>query len=116
MSIALGNRHSFASPTFATSAGTATDPTVVKFYLREHVDGTELEWTYNATPTEGTHYPTGMQPIVRASAGVYSVAYDGRKPERVTGFWVGTGTVYDALQETLFVRHSELALLDPPSS
>jgi hypothetical protein len=116
MSIALGNRHSFVSPTFATSAGTATDPTVVKFYLREHVDGTELEWTYNASPVSGTHYPVGMQPITRTSAGLYAVAYDSRKPERVTGFWVGTGTVYDALQETLFVRHSELAILDPPSS
>jgi hypothetical protein len=116
MSIALGNRYSFASPTFATSAGTATDPSVVKFYLREHVDGTELEWTYNAVPTEGTHFPVGMQPIVRASAGVYTLAYDSRKPERVTGFWVGTGTVYDALQETLFVRHTEITSLDPPSS
>jgi hypothetical protein len=117
MSIALGNRHTFTSPTFQTSAGTATDPTTAtKFYLREHVDGTELEWTYNASPTAGTHYPVGMQPIVRVSAGLYTLAYDTRKPERVTGFWVGTGTVYDALQETLFVRHSELAILDPPSS
>lgn len=116
MSIALGNRYTFSSPTFQTSAGTATDPTTVKFYMREHVDGTELEWTYNASPTAGTHYPVGMQPIVRASAGVYSVAYDSRKPERVTGFWVGTGTVYDAVMETLFVRHAELALIDPPSS
>jgi hypothetical protein len=114
MSILLGNRHSFASPTFATSAGTATDPTVVKFYLREEVDGTELEWTYNASPTSGTHYPVGMQPIVRASAGVYSVAYDSRKPERVTGMWVGTGTVYNATQETLFVRHPGIEFLDSP--
>ena len=114
MSICLGNRHTFASPTFATSAGTATDPTVVKFYLREEVDGTELEWTYNASPTSGTHYPVGMQPIVRASAGVYSVAYDSRKPERVTGMWVGTGTVYNATQETLFVRHPAIAFLDSP--
>lgn len=116
MSIALGNRHTFTSPTFATSAGTATDPTVVKFYLREHVDGTELEWTYNASPVAGTHYPVGMNAVVRVSAGLYTVAYDSRKPERVTGFWVGTGTVFVAQQETLFVRHAESATIDPPSS
>ncbi len=116
MSILLGNRHTFTSPTFQTSAGTATDPTVTKFYLREEVDGTELEWTYNASPTAGTHYPVGMQPIARTSAGLYTVAYDSRKPERVTGMWVGTGVVYDATTETLFVRHAPLAMLDPPSS
>lgn len=116
MSVSLGNRYTFTSPTFATSAGTATDPTVVKFYLREEVDGTELEWTYNASPTSGTHYPVGMQPIVRVSAGLFTVAYDTRKPERVTGFFVGTGTVYGATQLTLFVRHVEFALVDPPSS
>lgn len=114
MSILLGNRHTFTSPTFATSAGTATDPTVVKFYLREEVDGTELEWTYNASPTSGTHYPVGMQPVVRVSAGLFTVAYDSRKPERVTGMWVGTGTVYDAAQETLFVRHAPIEFLDNP--
>ena len=114
MSVFLGNRYTFSCPTFTNSAGTATDPTVVKFYLREEVDGTELEWTYNASPTSGTHYPVGMQPIARASAGVYSVPYDTRKPERVTGFFVGTGTVYGATQLTLFVRHPEIRFLDNP--
>lgn len=112
MSILLGNRHTFTSPTFATSAGTATDPTVVKFYMREEVDGTELEWTYNASAVEGTHYPVGMQPIVRVSAGLYTVAYDSRKPERVTGLWVGEGTAYDASQETLFVRHAAVSIVE----
>lgn len=113
-SIILGNRHTF-SHTFTNSSGTATDPTTaIKFYLREEVDGTELEWTHNASPTEGTHYPTGMQPIVRASQGVYTVAYDSRKPERVTGFYVGTGTVFDAALYTLFVRHSPIEFLDDP--
>lgn len=113
-SVFLGNRHSFAH-TFTNSSGTATDPTTaIKFYLREELDGTELEWTYNASAVEGTHYPTGMQPIVRASQGAYSVAYDTRKTERVTGFFVGTGTVFDAVQLTLFVRHPELAMLDRP--
>ena len=114
MSVALGNRYTFSCPTFVTSAGTATDPTVVKFYLREEIDGTELEWTYNAVPVAGTHYPVGMQPIVRVSAGLFTVAYDTRKPERVTGFFVGTGTVYGATQLTLFVRHTEIGFLDNP--
>lgn len=115
MSIALGTRYTFAH-VFENDAGTATDPTTVKFYLREHVDGTELEWTFNASPTAGTHYPVGMQPIVKNGTGDYEVAYDSRKPERVTGFWVGSGTVYEARQQTLFVRHAELAIIDPPSS
>lgn len=114
-SIALGGRHTF-SHTFTNSSGTATDPTAIKFYLREEIDGTEFEWTYNASPVSGTHYPAGMQPIVRASAGVYTVAYDTRKPERVTGFYVGTGVVYDAAAYPLFVRHVDLAIIDPPSS
>lgn len=114
MSVSLGNRYTFTSSTFATSAGTATDPTVTKFYLREEIDGTELEWTYNAIPVSGTHYPVGMQPIVRVSAGLFTVAYDTRKPERVTGLFVGTGVVYDATQLTLFVRHLEIGFLDHP--
>lgn len=113
MSVILGNRYTF-SHTFTNSSGTATDPTAIKFYMREEVDGTELEWTYNASPTSGVHYPVGMQPIVRASQGVYTVAYDTRKPERVTGFYVGTGTVYDAAAYTLFVRHSPIEFLDDP--
>lgn len=112
-SVILGNRHTF-SHTFTNSSGTATDPTAIKFYMREEADGTELEWVYNASPTSGVHYPVGMQPVVRASQGVYTVAYDTRKPERVTGFYVGTGTVYDAAAYTLFVRHSPIEFLDDP--
>lgn len=115
MSVALGTRSVFAH-TFLNDAGAATDPNVVKFYLREHVDGTELEWTYNASATEGTHYPVGMQPIVKNGTGDYEVAYDARKPERVSGFFVGTGTVFDSKQIALFVRHAELVTIDPPSS
>lgn len=116
MSTSLGTRYSF-SHTFLNSSGTATDPTTaVKFYMREHADGTELEWTYNASPVSGTHYPTGMQPITKSGTGVYALAYDTRKPERVTGLWVGTGTVFDSKQQTLFVRHVESATIDPPSS
>jgi hypothetical protein len=57
-----------------------------------------------------------MNPIVRNGAGDYEVDYDSRKPERVTGMWVGTGTVTDSEQATIFVRHSDIATLDPPSS
>jgi hypothetical protein len=53
MSIDLGSSHPF-SVTFENSSGTATDPTAsVRFLLREEVDGTELEWTYNAAPVAG---------------------------------------------------------------
>lgn len=113
MSIALGTRYTFTHVFF--DDGSAADPSVVKFYLREHVDGTELEWTYDESAVEGTHYPTGMEPIVKNGTGDYELAYDSRKPERVTGFWVGTGVVFDSAQTTLFVRHAEIAAIDPPS-
>jgi hypothetical protein len=115
MSITLGTRYTFAH-TFLNSSGAAADPTLVKFYLREHVDGTELEWTFNAVPVAGTHYPVGMNPIVKNGTGDYSVAYDARKPERVTGLFLGTGVVYEGVQLTLFVRHSEIEDIDPPRS
>lgn len=115
MSIALGTRYTFAH-TFLNSAGSAADPTVVKFYLREEVDGTELEWTFNAAPVAGTHYPVGMNPIVKNGTGDYEVEYDARKPERVSAFFLGTGTVYEGVPFTLFVRHAAIAILDPPSS
>ncbi|MES2211304.1 MAG: hypothetical protein V4515_14170 [Chloroflexota bacterium] len=114
MSIALGTRYTFTKVFLVGS--TPTDPTVVRFLLREHVDGTELEWTYNAAPVSGTHYPVGMNPVVKNGTGDYSVAYDSRKPERVTGFFVGTGVVFDATATTLFVRHAEIAAIDAPSS
>jgi len=115
MSIALGTLYTFAH-VFPNDLGVAADPGVVKFYAREHVDGTELEWTYNVSPVAGTHYPVGMNPIVRNSAGNYDLDYVARKPERVTGFWLGTGTIFDSVQQTLFVRHAESATVDPPSS
>lgn len=115
MSVALGTRYSFTY-TFVNSSGTATNPTAAKFYLREEVDGSEYEWTYNAAPVSGTHYPVGMQPMTTSGTSTYAVAYDTKKPERVTGFFVGTGAVYDSRQLTLFVRHAGIATLDPPSS
>ncbi len=116
MSVALGTRYVFGPHTFRNAAGTATDPTTIKFFMREEVDGTELEWTYNAAAVEGTHYPVGMQPIVKNGTGIYQLSYDARKPERVSGALVGTGTVVESVPFTLFVRHSDIETLDDPSS
>jgi len=107
----VGNSITF-SVAFTNASGSATDPTVVTFSLREHLDGTERQWTYNAVPVEGTHYPTGANPIVRDSAGAFHVVYVTRKPERHVGFWLGTGTVNQSSQTTEFVRHSDLTSND----
>lgn len=112
MSIFVGSEVVFAA-NFVNGAGTDTDPDSVRFFLREGVDATELEWIYNASPTEGTHYPTGMEPIVRNSTGNFSLPWLMRKPERHTGFWVGSGTVDQAIPVTVFVRHTPIAALDP---
>ena len=98
---------------FSDSAGDPGDPDSVRFLLREGVDGSELEWIYDASPTEGTHFPTGMQPIVRASEGVYTLQFVTRKPERHTGVWLGSGTIFQTTHTTAFVRHSELDALEP---
>jgi hypothetical protein len=100
------------SVVFTNSSDIATDPTVVNFWLREGIDGTELEWTYNAAPVSGTHYPTGMNPVVKDSTGTYHVVFTARKAERHTGFWQGSGTVNQTNQVTYFVRHSEVAAID----
>jgi hypothetical protein len=101
------------SVAFTSTTGTATDPTVITFLLREGIDGTEREWTYNAVPIQGTHYPTGTNPIVRDSAGAFHVVYVTRKPERHVGFWRGTGTVNQSSQVTVFVAHSDVVLVEP---
>lgn len=98
------------------SAGADTDPTTVKMFLREEVDGTELEWIYNAAPTEGTHYPTGMNAVVKDSTGDYSVLFVLRKPERHTVFWKVTNTALVTLTQnlsTVFVRHAGIDLVEP---
>jgi hypothetical protein len=98
---------------FTNTSGVATDPTTVRFMLHEGIDGTELEWLYNAAPTEGTHYPVGANPIVRDSAGSYHVAWVSRKPERHVGFWKGAGnSVNQTSQSAAFVRHSDVAIMD----
>lgn len=107
----VGSTHTF-SVEFTNTSGTATDPTVITFFLREHIDGTEREWTYNAVPVEGTHYPTGTNPVVKDGTGAYHLAYVPRKAERHTGFWLGTGTVNQSSQVTALVRHSEVEAID----
>ncbi len=95
------------------TSGVETDPTVVEFWLRENVIGTESYWVYNASHVEGTHYPTGGNPIVRATAGNYSVVWVTRNPERHVGFWEGSGNSADqASQTTVFVRHSDIEEVD----
>lgn len=98
---------------FTNASGVETDPTSVRFFLREGVDGTELLWTYDAVPTLGTHYPVGANPIERSGAGNFSLVWVTRKPERHTGFWHGAGNDVDqTAQTTYFVRHSELESID----
>lgn len=108
----IGQQLTF-SVQFTNSSGIAADPTTTLFFLREGVDGTELQWTYNAAAVEGTHYPTGMNPVVKDSTGNYHVAFVARKPERHTGFWKGTGTVNQTSTTTYFVRHADINLAEP---
>ena len=96
------------STLFTNAAGTAADPTTVRFFLVEGVDGTELEWSYNVSAVAGTHYPVGANPVVKNATGDYSVVWVSRKPERHTGFWLGSGTVFQSQQDAQFVRHSEV--------
>jgi hypothetical protein len=115
MSYQIAQTFSF-SVQFLDSVGADVDPTVVKMYLREEIDGTELEWTFDAAPTEGTHYPTGMNPIVKDSVGDYHTLFLFRKAERHTCFFAGFGngvvsTVQN--QRTVFVRHAGIVLVEP---
>lgn len=108
----VGSQLTF-SVNFQNSSDADADPDTVTFWLREGIDGTELEWTYNASAVEGTHYPTGMNPIVKDSTGDYSLAFIARKPERHSGVWVGSGTIFQTTQVTAFVRHSAIDALEP---
>jgi hypothetical protein len=113
MSVAVGTSYTFTFHV-ENAAGADADPTAVYFWLRENIDGTELQWTFNASPTEGTHYPVGMNPIVKDSTGDYSLVWVTRKPERNTGFWQGVGSVFYTRQETLFVRHTDVEAVESP--
>lgn len=107
----VGSQITF-SALFTNTSDQAADPTAVAFWLREGVDGTELQWTYNASPVSGVDYPVGANPVVKDSTGNYHVAWVVRKPERHTGFWQGTGAVVQTSQVTAFVRHSDIAALE----
>jgi len=109
----VGQDITFAT-VFTNSSDVEADPTVVRFLLREGVDGTELEWIYNAAPVAGTHYPVGANAMVKDSAGNYHVLWTARKAERHTGFWVGSGTINQTSQTTVFVRHTDVAAIDGP--
>lgn len=112
MSHQLGSTYT-AIQKFTNSAGTDTDPAVVRVWLREHIDGTELEWTYTTSGAVTTS-PTGFSNvIVRDSAGDFHLDITWRKAERHVIQWVGAGTVLVHPPETIFVRHSMIAALEP---
>ncbi len=102
------------SKVFTDAAGAATDPAVVHFWLREEVDGTELEWTYTTIGAVTTSPAGFTSVIVRASAGTFSLSEPARKPERLTGWWQGVGTIFQSAPLTVLVRHSPIAAIDPP--
>ena len=104
----VGSQVTF-SVEFTNTSAIDTDPTTVRFLLREEIDGTELEWHYNAAPVSGVDYPVGMNPVVKDSTGNYHVAWAIRKPERLTGYWQGAGAVTQASETTVLVRHSGIA-------
>lgn len=112
MSFTLGQQIDFAME-FTNSSDAAADPDTVKFFLLENIDGTQLEWTYNASPVEGTDFPTGLLAMVKDSTGNYRVPYIARKPERLVGTFIGTGTIFQSQELTEFVRHSENRLVEP---
>lgn len=98
------------------AAGADLDPTTVKFYLREEIDGTELEWNYAGSPVSGTDYPTGQNPVVKDSAGDYHVLFIARKAERITAYWKCTNSATFTLTQspsTVLVRHAGIALVEP---
>jgi hypothetical protein len=100
------------SKNFQNAAGADADPDLVQFYLREEVDGTELEWSITGAGG-GAVTPAGMNAIVKDSTGDFHVNFVCRKPERITGYWRGVGTIYDASPLTVFVRHSLIQIVDP---
>lgn len=108
----LGEQITFTQK-FTTSAGVDADPTTVSFFLREEVDGTELEWSMTGATGVVISTPTGMNAIVKDSTGDYHLAFTARKPERISAQWTGPGTVLVFAAETVFVRHSAIALLEP---
>jgi hypothetical protein len=108
----LGELHTFTQK-FTTSAGVDADPVVVDFWLREEVDGTELQWSVTGATGAVLLTPAGFSAMVKDSVGDFHVDYTTRKPERVTGQWIGAGTVLVNPPETLLVRHSLISGIEP---
>jgi hypothetical protein len=98
---------------FINAAGADADPALVEFWLREEVDGAELQWTKVGGVGGAVVTPGGMNPIVFVDTGDYSLSFVTRKPERITGFWRGAGTIFDAAVSTVLVRHSLIVAVDP---
>jgi hypothetical protein len=94
--------------------GDAANPTTVTLFLLEELPGGEERmWTYNAVPVEGTHYPTGENPITTTGTGAFELEYVPRIEERHTGEWKGAGNnVHQVFPFTFFVRHSGLQSIE----
>lgn len=104
-----------ATATFLDSTGAVTDPTTLSLYVREEIDGTELEWLFTP-PATATTTPAGMNAVVRDSAGVFHVNFVARKPERHTFHWrANAGTSVSVAQgiKAAFVNHAEINLVEP---
>lgn len=110
--IEIGELYVFTQK-FTTAAGVDADPTLVEFWLREGIDGTELQWTMTGATGVAVTTPTGMNALVKDSVGDFHLNFNARKPERISAQWVGAGTVLVFPPETVFVRHSSIAALEP---
>ncbi len=109
MSLEIGELYTF-SQQVTNAAGTLANPTTIEFWLREEVDGTELQWILAPST-----FPSGFAAMATAGTGLFSVAYNTRKPERVTGQWRITGSfILVNPAETVFVRHSGIVAIDNP--
>jgi hypothetical protein len=111
--IEIGELYVF-SQKFTTTAAVDADPTLVEFWLREGIDGTELYWAMTGATGVATVTPTGMNALVKDSVGDFHLNFNARKPERLTAQWIGVGTVLVHPPETVFVRHSGITAIDHP--
>lgn len=102
------------SVTFTNAAGAVANPDLVEFWLREEIDGTELQWTMNGATGASISTPAGMNALVRDSTGVFHLSFVARKAERHSGYWRGSGTIFQASEDTVFVRHSAIGAIDTP--
>jgi len=107
----LGESHTF-SQSVTNPSGTLANPTTLEFWLREEIDGTELQWVLSPSA-----FPAGFVAMATGGTGLFSVAYRTRKPERVTGQWRLTGDfILVNAPETLLVRHSLISGIEPQTT